>query len=668
MSTRLLRFLPPSLRFVCWVLAINLMAFTAARVAFWFVFHATGASESAGELAHSFYLGLKFDLRLALLIALPPVVLAALPPLRPSRSTFMRRLWMAYFIATFAIAVFFYLVDFGHYSYVGQRLNASLLEHLYPLGIAARMAWETYPIVWGLVLIALVAAGYGWLLGRVALPELAGGPSALKPWPRRGMIALLVVLYFFGLLGKISWYPLRWSDAFATQNEFAAELALNPILYFDDTLKNRRIDFDVKQVRKAYPLIAGMLHVDHPDAEHLNYDRWVDPRGNPGPAPAVPPNLVVIHLESFAGYRTGTFGNHLPSTPNFDALAREGLLFTDFFVPAVPSARSVFNMITGIPDLNPGRSASRNPLVVHQKTLINALNGYDRFYFIGGSATWGNIRGLLATNIQNLHIYEEGAYNAEHVDTWGASDMAVFHKAVQVFAAQKKPFFAFIQTSGNHRPYTIPTEPSDLRGFKRVSVDETTLHNNGFESLDAYNGIRYFDHCLGEFIREARKQPFFRNTIFVMYGDHGNSSVNPTPWQQLNLTSFHVPALFYAPALINPRRIDTIASELDLLPTALSMMKVPYLDTTLGRDLLTPRPASERFAMTPDGILDDEYLLHVWPRLGLFRYRTDHATEDVSKQHPQEVERLLTLRNAFVQTALYMMHHNPPRPNRPPPG
>jgi len=71
-----------------------------------------------------------------------------------------------------------------------------------------------------------------------------------------------------------------------------------------------------------------------------------------------------------------------------------------------------------------------------------------------------------------LHIYEEGDYNAPREDVWGVSDIALFEKAHQALSNQKKPFFAFIQTAGNHRPFTIP---KDKRGFELAAVDGKAL-------------------------------------------------------------------------------------------------------------------------------------------------------------------------------------------------
>jgi phosphoglycerol transferase MdoB-like AlkP superfamily enzyme len=325
----------------------------------------------------------------------------------------------------------------------------------------------------------------------------------------------------------------------------------------------------------------------------------------------------------------------------------------------------VFTMLTGIPDMNPHRTASRNPLLVSQHTLVNALDGYEKYYFLNGSATWGNIRGLLANNIPDLRMFEEGDFDAPYDDTWGVSDLVLFEKAHETFSAAREPFFAFIQTSGNHRPYTIP---KDRRGFELAEMDGAALRANGFDDLAAYNSLRLLDYSLESFFARARRSPYFQRTVFVMYGDHGVVSPIPTPWEKLGLTGNHVPLVIYAPWMFEQgRRIDFAASLPDVLPTHLGLLGVPYRNTSLGRDLLALGPEDPHFAMIGEtGVLDDEFLLRVQPGgTHLYRYRSETPTRDVHEQFPEKVAELRRLQEALYETTLYLLYHNPPRAHAP---
>jgi len=651
--------LPPLARFLLALVAINLVVFAAFRVAFWVAFRETLAGASSADLLKAFYLGSKFDLRLALLLLLPLAVLGWIPLFDPARRRGARTGWLVYLALAQCVLLFLYFVDFGHYDWVRVRLNATLIDHLTPVGVAARVAWEAYPVLPGVLGLALLTGAYAWAAGRVARRTLAPASNPLPKWPRRAAIAALAALYAFGIYGKWSRYPLRWSEAYFSSSDAVAALALNPVLFLTDTAENRNLPYDRDKVRGQHAYTAALLGIKSPDPQKLDFARTVTPR-----KPAVKYNLVVIHLESFAAFKAGIFGNPLDPTPHFDAIAREGLLFTNFFVPEVPTPRSVFEMLTGIPDVNGATTASRNPLVVNQHTLVNALEGYEKYYFLGGSATWGNIRGLFTHNIPGLRVFEEGDYDAPQVDGWGVSDVVLFDKAHKTLAKEKKPFFAFIQTSGNHRPFGIP---DDHPGFELAQADATRLAENGFDGLAAYNGMRYLDFALGSFFAKAKESPYFKNTVFFMYGDHGNPSTRETPWQQLLLTGYHVPCVIVAPGLVKGgTRIDFTASLTDALPTSLSLIGVPYLNTTLGRDLLGLGPAGRHFSLIGlDGVLDDEFYLRVGPGgPWLFRYRSESGAEDVHQRYPEKVAELQRLQEALYETSKYLLYHNPPRPHR----
>lgn len=657
------RALPRRIRLVLAVIAIQLVIGAIFRAAFGIAFREGAGASPLADLLQAAYIGLKFDLRLALFTCLPLLALSWVPGLNPTRGRVGRRVWLGYFAAMELLFLLMYFIDFGHYAYLGTRLNAGVVEHLSPISIAAEMFWETYPVVWGVLALALLTAAYTWLLRATAFRELDYPPPVMPKWGKAIAASAFAVLYALGLYGNWSWYPLRWSAAFFSTNGYVSALALNPVLFFVDSFPNRESTYNRKKVRQYYAELANHLGVEAPDPKTLSFARYVQPSASP----ARTPNLVVIHLESFAGFKAGILGNKLNPTPEFDAIAKESLLFTNFFTAAGTTARSIFAMITGIPDISPpNHSASRNPRIVNQHTLVNALAGYEKFYFLGGSATWGNIRGLLAHNIEGLQIYEEGDYKAERGDVWGVSDLALLEKAHRVLKQQDKPFFAFIQTAGNHRPYTIP---EDKRDFELAHADEKALSESEFESLEAYNGIRFLDYSIGHFFKIASQAPYFANTIFVMYGDHGVHAVHQIPWEQLLLTQRWVPLVIYAPGLIKqPRRIDTVASLVDLLPTCLSLMGIPYLNTTLGRDLFAPRAAKEQFAYVhPAGVLNNELLMRIDPQgeSRLYRYRTEQATQDVAQIYPEETARLRRLEKALEETARYLMYHNPPRPHAP---
>lgn len=544
----------------------------------------------------------------------------------------------------------------------------TVLQFLYNFGTSALMVWETYPVLPGAAGLALAA----WAVHRLAgalLARAARWVPAAGTRPRRVLATTAVALLAAGAAyGKFSWYPLRWSDAYFSTSTFAADLAHNPVLYFAETLRKRPAAYDLAKVREARPLVAQFLALADADPGRLDFARRSPPRN----APAHRPNVVIVLLESFAAYKTGAFGNPLDPTPRFDALAREGTLYTRFFTPTWGTARSVWATVTGLPDVETHLTATRNPLLVSQHTILNDFAGYERLYFLGGSLSWANIRGLLSANVEGLRIFEEGSYAAPRVDVWGISDLDLFLEANRVFSATRAPFVAVVQTSGSHRPYTIPVNRGD---FQTRPVADAEARRHGFVSADEYNAFRFLDHAIGAFVDGARREHWFADTIFLFYGDHGlpaSAPHIPAGDAAAGLTHFHVPLLVWAPGLVpGGRRVDTVASELDVLPTAASLAGVPCVNSGLGRDLLDPAFGDVRHAFTVGDQSSSPKLGLIGPdrAFGMFADGTGKrltalggaaAGADLLAREPETAARMEALCRALYETARYLPYANAP--------
>ncbi|MFH1177738.1 MAG: sulfatase-like hydrolase/transferase [Acidobacteriota bacterium] len=664
------RRLPRHARVLLPLALVHFLALFVLRGVFWAVFHKSSPSLAPQVLAKALFIGAKFDLRLALLTLLPPALLGWPRVLSLVTSRLGRALWTIYLAVAAAVTSLAYFVDFGYFAYLHSRLNAQVLDLLDEAAIALRMVWESYPVVWGVLGIAALVTAYVVLVRRLIRAELARDVAPFRRRRQVALVAMVVFLWGFGIYGKLQWYPLRWSDAFFATDEWSAALGLNPVLHLSDTMKNKARGFDAVALAEHYAEVAAYLGVDRPDPATLTFRREAPARPTAGRAP----NIIVILLESASHYETGIFGNPLKPTPHFDELAREGILFRRFYTPAFGTARSVFALVTGIPDVETHETATRNPLIVRQHTIVNAFAGYEKLYFLGGSMNWGNVRGLLAHNIPGLGLFEEGSYDAARVDVWGISDLAMFEKANAVLREIKeRPFFAVIQTSGHHRPYTIP---KDNRGFVRLPATPEQLAGAGFQELDEYNSYRFMDHALGAFFADARREAYFDDTIFILFGDHGRFAASESlarAEDAVGLTRVHVPAVIYGrPVPGAPREIEAPASEVDVLPTLAALAGLPYVNTTLGRDLLDPRFDATRFAFT----IADHY---TEPKIGLltaggylkmsakggpasfFDLRGD-VPSDIAGQNPEKTRALARQCRGLYEASRWLMYHNAPPP------
>jgi phosphoglycerol transferase MdoB-like AlkP superfamily enzyme len=151
-------------------------------------------------------------------------------------------------------------------------------------------------------------------------------------------------------------------------------------------------------------------------------------------------------------------------------------------------------------------------------------------------------------------------------NVWGVADEVLYANALQALngkAAAGKPFFAQIMTTSNHRPYTYPDGRIDIPspGGRR-------------------GGVKYTDWAIGEFIREAKQQPWFSDTLFVFVADHCAAVAGRT---RLPVAKYRIPLIFYAPHMLQPGEYTQRMSQIDLAPTLIEVLGKNGDDHFFGR-------------------------------------------------------------------------------------
>ncbi|MCO6496790.1 MAG: sulfatase-like hydrolase/transferase [Chitinophagaceae bacterium] len=567
--------------FNLWLIFMSI--FTVLRIATLILFMPPDTKVS--EIIPSFSLGFIYDLRWVSIILLPIAILSMIPRLSPFASIRNKKAWSYYLAFCALFVLFFFGADFGNFSYNHTRLNASALNFAEDPVISMKMLWQSYPMVWILLALFLTVYLLTKLFGRTHVVTLRKSLTD-NPTKRNTWLGLTIFILIWNIFGLFSFKPLKWKDAFQLNNNFTAYLALNPLQNFFSTLQFRKPDFNNEKAFDYYPFVSEFLHLPKENKSDFSYQRLVIPNSK---AIESRPNVVLVICESFSMYKSSLSGNPLNTTPYFKELSNKGIFFNRCFSPTFGTARGVFAILTGIPDVQLSKFSTRNPQAIDQHTIINDFEGYEKLYFIGGSSDFNNFEGLIK-NINGVKIYQEGSYKTPSLNVWGISDKNLFLESADILSEQKKPFFAIIQTAGNHRPYTIPEEDTD---FKRKILPEDTLRKYGFESLKEFQSFEYSDYSIRKFMEYSEKQDWFDNTIFVFIGDHGvagnTTSVYSGSLANLGmLADEHIPLLFYAPELLTPGLYTKTVSQIDVLPTIAGLLNMPYTNTTLGRDVLNP--------------------------------------------------------------------------------
>ena len=222
-------------------------------------------------------------------------------------------------------------------------------------------------------------------------------------------------------------------------------------------------------------------------------------------------------------------------------------------------------------------------------------------------------------------------------NAWGMADEDLYRETLKLADAdyaQNRPFLLQLMTTSNHRPYTYPDNRIDIKS------------GNGRDGA-----VKYTDYAIGQFLNDARKKPWFDNTIFIFVADHTAGSAGK---EDLPIANYQIPLFIYAPKLIQARESAQLASQIDLAPTLLGLLNMDYQSTFFGRNLLQDNPLPPRVVVGNYqhlGLFDGNDLAILSPRQGLRRH--DQAlTASVESRVPATdalIERAIT----YYQTASY---------------
>ena len=579
----LTNFLPRRIQYLLGLIVFLFGLQVAFRLSFWaLISDLPFAFES--HLWQAFWIGIRFDLRVAMLAALCTLPWLMIPRFNATNFSGLQRTCQVSVTLLLFSLLTIYVLDAGHYLYLSKRLDASIVRFSTDIHDATLMVWQSYPVVW----ICLGVAGLLWLctdIHKRYILSLLQQPIAPKHWLFKIVIVgLFTALLLLMALSRWSVVPLRWNHAYFYGDAEVAALALNPFVWIYDTAKFTNAHISTEQLSPYLPTLTTLLEGNFELNGHSALDRWVTPT-----APVIEDeqlNIAIIFLESLGNSHMGASGNPLQPTPHLDQLIAQSRWYPNFIVPVRSTAKSVFTSITGIPDVSAISTATRNPYITHQRSIFNHFQGYEKLYLLGGNAGWANMSATIHNSIEGIKLYDESYWQSPTEDVWGISDGNLFKESVGILKRTKQPFFAFIQTAANHAPHTIPDH---VDGFEIQNVSTEDLQAAGFSHNEEYNAVRLLDHNIGYLIKQFKQQGLYENTIFVIFADHQaqGSRVNFLPEYifQYGIGELPVPLIIHNPKYIAPTIDATFGSLPDLLPTIAGLFSKPYFNTTLGRDL-----------------------------------------------------------------------------------
>ena len=644
---------------------IMMVMFTLLRVALLVYNKEMILDTPASTFLEAFGNGLRFDARIVVYFSIP--LLLALLSVKAMAMRGVLRFWLT---AASSLALFLGLMEMDFYREFHQRLNGLVFQYVKedPKTVMS-MLWYGFPVVryllaWagGTIILYFAFRGADRVTRSSVTRAAAGTSRAVAPWYGRAAVFVVLLLVCVVLArGTLrQGPPLRWGDAYTTDSNFANQLGLNGSLSLIAAAKSRFGD-DRTNIWKAtleQPVatqtVRDMLLTEH--------DKLVDPDTAPVRRDTTPPeektlpikNVVVILMESFAGHSVGALGRPGNITPYFDELSKQGLLFERFFSNGTHTHQGMFATMACFPNLPGFEYLMQTPEGSHKLSGLPELlsaRKFDDVYVYNGDFAWDNQSGFFSNQGMTTFVGRNDFVDPVFSDpTWGVSDQDMFNRGLEELKKRegKEPFYALLQTLSNHTPYALPTP---------LPVEPVTDRGSLNEHLTA---MRYSDWALGQFFEKARKEPYFKETLFVIVGDHGFG--NEQQISEMDLGRFNVPLLLIGPGIQEKfgARNDTVGTQVDIVPTIMGRLGGEFRQQCWGRDLLTlPEGDKGSGVIKPSGsdqtvaIISDDYLL-VQPKdmpAKVWQYKLGANPEaKVVTDSPEAIELKKKL-ESFLQTA-----------------
>lgn len=565
-NTGLIRFFGPYLQYVV-MLALMLLLLSASRIGL-FIWQFDRVS-AAGDTGYMLLQGLRADLIFAGLWLMLPVLLA---PFLAGKKYFAwwRRLSHFWVLLGLCLVIF---IEVSTPQFILQydiRPNRLYIEYLkYPKEVFSTL-WQGYRamLLSGIALTVVLL----WLLNRFfirlsATTQPYAGKTLWLSWP------LVVVLVFAAVRSTTEHRPANPAMFAITSDALVNSLIISSPYSVFYALYNMKHEARSSEI---YGKLADeemlKLALDWPWLKSDSFSDATLPtlhHHKAGIKRHQPLNLVIILQESLGATFVASLGG-VRVTPELEKLKDDGWWFEQMYATGTRSVRGIEAVVSGF---MPTPAQSTVKLSLSQQnfyTLGSTLSqlGYNTSFIYGGEAHFDNMRSFFTGNDIHQIIDRQHMINPVFVGSWGASDEDLYTAAAKHFNdmhQQQKPFFSLVFTSSNHTPFEFPDG--------RIS-----LHEQPKATMN--NAVKYADYALGKFIAEAKLQPYWQNTLFVIVADHDNRVYgnNLVPVEK-----FHIPALILG-ADLTAKHIKPVASQIDLAPTLLSLMGISSSTPLMGRD------------------------------------------------------------------------------------
>ncbi|RZV14703.1 alkaline phosphatase family protein [Aliarcobacter butzleri] len=541
--------------------------FLIGRFFFYLLYFERFNDISFSESLLTFIYGLRMDTIVICIILIIPTIFLAITP--KIFSNFISKFLSIYILFFLVIALFIECASFPFFAEYDLRPNYLFIEYLeYPQEVTS-LLFKDYKLQFIAVFILIIATIKIYSKAKFINFEQVFKQNYIS---RILILAPILLVLFLGIRSSLGHRPVNISDALYSENRIINEITKNSLhslgyaYYSNKKAENNISKYGKIDLKEAYKVASLAIGIDYKDEKKPFY-REVKSKLTSKKQK----NLVIFIQESMGAQFTGFIGKQ-NFTPNLDNLAQDYLSFTNLYSNGTRSVRGLAALTSGTLPINGVEVIKRNKSQEDYFTVASLLKpyGYKSSFIYGGEARFDNMKGWYLGNGFDEVIEQKDFKSPIFTSTWGVSDEDLVIKANEKFKSyyeNNEKFVSIMFSSSNHMPFELPDGKIEFeKNIPKTSVE---------------NAIKYADFAIGKFFELAKKEDYFKDTVFVVIADH---NVRVYGDQIVPIDMFQIPAVIVSSDI--PHQIFTnLTSQSDVLATALDLIGIDLSYPILGNSI-----------------------------------------------------------------------------------
>lgn len=463
-------------------------------------------------------------------------------------------MWITVHTVALIVASLVIVYDLALYPTWQYRLDVRALTDIDVLMIGR----ETQDVIVLIAIFVVSAGGWFFLSLRIFWPRFYSlRATSLATLPVILCFTALLIVPMRGSLGVVS---MNNSFAYShLRHAFANHAGVNVVWNFASSLWWRGGDGGIFSPDDRQVDVASTKSVQSDSTAILiNQDK---------------PNVIIILLDRFPAEMVGALGGHADVTPNFNALAAEGILFDQFYANSDRVDEGLAAILNGYPvqskmsTMSDTRRAQGLPYL----SKVLKAQGYHTGFTHGGWPNYNNLRAYLFSAAFDSVTHANNFVDERRSGRWGVPDEFVFEKFSDEVFQERQPFFRVLMTQSARPPYDAPMQE---------------VFKGRDDQAQFLNAVHYTDKCLGSFIANAKKTLWWKNTLLIITSDRGlagsGDKVALTPAQ------FRIPMLWLGGAIARQDTvIHTLGNQTDISNTLLAQLGAYSKDFAFSRNIIS---------------------------------------------------------------------------------